>query len=252
VKNCGLGSPQDYQIGLTKVFFKAGKESIVEKKREEKISTIIVRIQAAAKGFLAQMQYKELEERSNAILMIQNNFRSYQKLSQWAWWTVISKSRPLIELWKEQEEKQRLQDAINDLKKQIEAENDKKKKLEEEKDTANNQITKLKVDLGTNKDKSNQLEDQINELKKKLNELAEKIDDTKIEKQNVISGKDNAKIEIKNASQKLKEKTEEMDGIKGNIGDSESAQRRLNEQIKQLITQKNTIRSKRKKISWRS
>jgi len=43
-----------------------------------------------------------------------------------------------------------------------------------------------------------------------------------------------------------------MDGIKGNIGDSESAQRRLNEQIKQLITQKNTIRSKRKKISWRS
>jgi len=104
-------------MGLTKVFFKAGIESKVEKKREEKISTIIVRIQAASRGYLAQQQYKLLEERSNAIIMIQNNFRSYQKLSQWPWWTVISKSRPLIELWKEQEEKQRLQDAINDLKK---------------------------------------------------------------------------------------------------------------------------------------
>jgi len=59
--------------------------------------------------------------------MIQNNYRTFQKLSTWPWWTVISKSRPLIELWKEQEEKQRIQDAINDLKKQIDTEVDKKK-----------------------------------------------------------------------------------------------------------------------------
>jgi len=100
------------------------------------------------------MNYKALEDRSNAIIMIQNNFRSYQKLSQWPWWTVISKSRPLIELWKEQEEKERLQKAINDLKKQIEDENEKKKKIETEKNDANNQIVKLKVDLDTNKQKN--------------------------------------------------------------------------------------------------
>jgi len=116
-KKCDLKTPDDYQLGLSKVFFKSGKEAIVEKRREEKISTIIVRIQAAARGYLAQLNYKILEDRYNAIVMIQNNYRSFQKLSSWPWWTVISKSRPLIELWKEQEEKQRLQDAINDLKK---------------------------------------------------------------------------------------------------------------------------------------
>jgi len=168
IKKVGLSSPEEYQMGLTKVFFKAGKESEVEKKREAKISTIIVRIQAAARGYLAQMNYKALEDRSNAIIMIQNNFRSYQKLSQWPWWTVISKSRPLIELWKEQEEKERLQKAINDLKKQIEDENEKKKKIETEKNDANNQIVKLKVDLDTNKQKTDSLEDQINDLKKKI------------------------------------------------------------------------------------
>jgi len=39
-----------------------------------------------------------------------------------------------------------------------------------------------------------------------------------------------------------------MDGIKGNIGDSESAQRRLNEQIKQLITQKIQLEAKEKRL----
>jgi len=43
-----------------------------------------------------------------------------------------------------------------------------------------------------------------------------------------------------------------MEGIKGNIGDSESAQRRLNEQIKQLTTQKIQLEAKEKKISWGS
>jgi myosin heavy chain 9/10/11/14 len=112
IKKVGLQNPDDYQIGVSKVFFKAGKEAAVEKKREEKISTIIVRIQAAARGYLAQQNYKNLEDRYNAIVMIQNNYRSFQKLSTWPWWNVISKARPLIELWKEQEEKQRLQDSI--------------------------------------------------------------------------------------------------------------------------------------------
>jgi len=79
----------------------------LKKKEKKKISTIIVRIQAASRGYLAQQQYKALEERSNAIIMIQNNFRSYQKLSQWPWWTVISKARPLIEIWKQEEEKKK-------------------------------------------------------------------------------------------------------------------------------------------------
>jgi len=80
---------------------------------------------------------------------------------------VISKSRPLIELWKEQEEKQRLQDAINDLKKQIDQENDKKKLIEVDKDNANNQILKLKADLDQNNiKKTNQLQDTIDDLKK--------------------------------------------------------------------------------------
>jgi len=81
-----------------------------------------------------------------------------------------------------------------------------------------------------------------------LDELGEKIDDTKIEKQNVLSNKDNAKIEVKKANERLKEKQEEMQSIQENIGDSESAQRRLNEQIKQLTTQKIQLEAKEKRL----
>jgi len=53
VKNCGLGSPQDYQIGLTKVFFKAGKESIVEKKKRRKNINNYCKNSSSSKRFLS-------------------------------------------------------------------------------------------------------------------------------------------------------------------------------------------------------
>jgi len=61
----------------------------------------------------------------------------------------------------------KLQDAIDDLKKQIDGEVDKKKKLDKDKEGANSQIMKLKADLDQNNQKTDQIQEQMDLLKKK-------------------------------------------------------------------------------------
>jgi len=50
----------------------------------------------------------------------------------------------------------------------------------------------------------------------------------------------------------LKKKQDEIQGLNDNLGDSDASQKRLNEQIKQLTTQKIQLEAKEKKINRRS
>jgi len=52
----------DYRLGHTKVFFKAGVLGMLEDMRDERLSKIISNFQARIRGYLIRKNYKKLQD----------------------------------------------------------------------------------------------------------------------------------------------------------------------------------------------
>ena len=72
--------PNDYRLGHTKVFFKAGVLGTLEDIRDERLSKIMSNFQARIRGYLIRKNYKKLQdqrlEQSAAIYIIRLDFSS--------------------------------------------------------------------------------------------------------------------------------------------------------------------------------
>jgi len=132
-KKSNLELKTEYMIGVSKVFLKAGVEAKLEVLRNVYVDKIIGTVQAVGRGYLGRNNYKKLQEQSNASRLIQDNWRAYLKLKAWAWWELFSRSRPMIEVWKKEEERKKQQKMLDDLKKQIKEEQESRSKIENEK-----------------------------------------------------------------------------------------------------------------------
>ena len=60
----------EYKIGNTKVFFKAGVLGMLEDMRDERLSKIVSLFQAWIRGYLMRKQYKKLQDQRYSIIGI--------------------------------------------------------------------------------------------------------------------------------------------------------------------------------------
>jgi len=105
IKKAGLVQKKEYFTGKTKVFFKVGVETKLERMRDAYVDKIIICVQAASKGYLARLEYKRLLEQVESIKIIQNNWRAFNQLKSWVWWDLLQSSRPQVEFWKQEQER---------------------------------------------------------------------------------------------------------------------------------------------------
>ncbi|NWT69245.1 MYH6 protein, partial [Prunella himalayana] len=85
-----------YKFGHTKVFFKAGLLGLLEEMRDERLSRIITRIQAQARGQLMRIEFKKILERRDSLLVIQWNIRAFMGVKNWPWMKLYFKIKPLL------------------------------------------------------------------------------------------------------------------------------------------------------------
>ncbi|GLD55085.1 myosin-6-like isoform X1 [Lates japonicus] len=70
---------EQYKLGHTKVFFKAGLLGVLEEMRDDRLALIITGIQARARGILARIEFQKIVERRDALLVIQWNVRAFME-----------------------------------------------------------------------------------------------------------------------------------------------------------------------------
>lgn len=87
-----------YRIGQSKIFFRAGVLAHLEEERDLKLSEIIIRFQAYARGMLARRNYQKRLQQLSAIRIIQRNCAAYLKLRNWQWWRLFTKVKPLLQV----------------------------------------------------------------------------------------------------------------------------------------------------------
>ena len=87
---------ENFKIGKTKVFFKAGILARLEDLRDEALTVIMVKLQSACRAYLARCGYRRLQKQQYAVFQVQNNVRSWLTLRSWPWYKLYQKVKPLL------------------------------------------------------------------------------------------------------------------------------------------------------------
>eukprot|EP00080_Pristionchus_pacificus_P015122 PDM75142.1 myo-5 [Pristionchus pacificus] len=185
--------PEEYQCGVTKVFFKAGVLAHLEELRDVALTEFVTKFQCAVRHYLAQSEYKMRMNSRVGILVVQRNVRAWCTLRTWPWFKLLGQE---LEEAHAKEERAR-------------------KELEAELARVSAEKSALALQLEAERDTSAEGEERSAKL------LALKSD---LEKQNEDLSEQIADMEDKNSTlQKQKKKAEsDNETLKKNVGELES------------------------------
>ncbi|XP_053594207.1 myosin heavy chain, muscle isoform X12 [Microplitis demolitor] len=132
-----------FRLGTTKVFFRAGVLGQMEELRDERLSKIVSWMQAYMRGYLARKDFKKLQEQRLALQVVQRNLRRYLKLRTWPWWKLWQKIKPLLNATRIEDELAELQERARVAQENFEREEKMRKELE----VLNSKLLSEKTDL---------------------------------------------------------------------------------------------------------
>ncbi|TIB06459.1 hypothetical protein E3P96_00437 [Wallemia ichthyophaga] len=109
-----------YRIGNSKIFFKSGVLAEMEERRDNILYDLFTSIQASSRGFITRRIIHKLRNKANAALIINRNAELSNNLSQWAWWRVFNKVRPLLTATRSEEEIRKREDQLQSMQRRLE------------------------------------------------------------------------------------------------------------------------------------
>merc|ERR1711934_1249286 len=87
---------EKYQLGHTKVFFRAGALAYLEELRDGIVLKLVRWIQGQCYGVIRRKVYNVKNDQRELMKVIQRNFRKFMSMREWGWFIIIQKTRPLI------------------------------------------------------------------------------------------------------------------------------------------------------------
>merc|ERR1711963_912170 len=151
-----IGFPAEkYQLGHTKVFFRAGALAGLEEERDGIVLKLVRWMQGQCYGWIKRAVYQKKYDQRELMKVCQRNFRKYMNLRNWGWFIIIQKTRGNIGQPNPEEELRQLEEKANatygvyleqvETKKRLEGEN---ANIEEEKIALIKQLESEQGNLG--------------------------------------------------------------------------------------------------------
>ncbi|VDL69878.1 unnamed protein product [Nippostrongylus brasiliensis] len=122
----------NFKVGNTKVFFRAGVVARIEELRDVALTKIIIKLQSAVRCYLAQRHCEQLRRQQEAYAIIQENVRQWTTLRLWTWYRLFTRLRPLLKGMKTNAEVEALERKVKELEESSKAEEEKRKNYENE------------------------------------------------------------------------------------------------------------------------
>uniref|UniRef100_A0A2K5X7S2 Myosin-6 n=1 Tax=Macaca fascicularis TaxID=9541 RepID=A0A2K5X7S2_MACFA len=173
-----------YKFGHTKVFFKAGLLGLLEEMRDERLSRIITRMQAQARGQLMRIEFKKIVERRDALLVIQWNIRAFMGVKNWPWMKLYFKIKPLLKSAETEKEMATMKEEFGRIKETLEKSEARRKELEEKMVSLLQEKNDLQLQVQAEQDNLNDAEERCDQLIKnkiqleaKVKEMNERLED---------------------------------------------------------------------------
>ncbi|XP_043470836.1 myosin heavy chain, muscle isoform X32 [Leptopilina heterotoma] len=194
---------EQYRMGRSKVFFRAGVLGQMEEFRDERLSKILSWMQAFMRGYLARKDYKKLQEQRLALQVVQRNLRRYLQLRTWPWWKLWMKVRPLLNATRIEDELAELQEKAKKFEESWIREEKMRKELEElntklldEKTTLLRQLDGDKGSLAEYQEKALKLGAQKADLESQLADITDRFTQEEEARNNLFQGKKKLEQEV--------------------------------------------------------
>lgn len=186
-----------FQIGRTKVFFKAGVLGELEEQRDLKLSEIATRIQAACLGLITRRKMLQRQSQDKLIRTIQRNSRIYIDIMQSRLWKVYHRRKELqYTFGAENADRKKIDDleqvlaVSQDQLKELSIENQNQQKIietqeaaleeqQQELDNVHKSCLSLEQERDDWAEKCRQLEQELQETRAKLAEAESELHVTK-------------------------------------------------------------------------
>ncbi|XP_045920302.1 myosin-6-like [Micropterus dolomieu] len=175
---------EQYKLGHTKVFFKAGLLGVLEEMRDDRLALIITGIQARSRGLLARIEFQKIVERRDSLLVIQWNVRAFMGVKNWPWMKMYFKIKPLLKSAETEKEMANMKEEFVKLKEAYAKSEARRKELEEKTVTLLQEKNDLQLQVQTEQDNLTDAEERCEGLIKckiqfeaKTKELTERLED---------------------------------------------------------------------------
>merc|ERR1712212_606768 len=173
----------EFRIGLTKVFFRAGIVGELEEMRDERLSKIIAQFQAYCKAHLERVEYKKKKDRIVGLAVLQRNIRKFFAIRNWPWWKLYLLVQPMLSVARAEEEMAEKEAALKEAMENAEANAKKLGDLEESAAALQVEKERLFADLKAQSEALSETEDKLaietsekQKLEFALNEAIEKLE----------------------------------------------------------------------------
>ncbi|KAI3415402.1 Myosin N-terminal SH3-like domain [Globodera pallida] len=219
VKQGDLG-PDQFKIGHTKVFFRAGVVAHIEDLRDTRLSQLVTGFQAMCRWHCAKLDVKRRHKQISAYRLIQSNIRAWLMLRTWSWFKLYSKVRPLCVKGKAQQELEKVQETLQAVQEGLQREQELTAKLEHEA----KQMAQERDEMHKELEKAGQLDSEVHQRLESLSSKKEALESESVQVNSRLASEESRAIEL----QKERKRTEaECDSLKKNITETDVGLRKL-------------------------
>lgn len=199
VNELNLG-PNEFRIGHTKIFFRAGVLASLEEMRDHKLSAMVIGLQAFCRGHIARKAFKFHVGDHQAVAIIQRNVRIYLKLRDWKWWKLYSRLKPNLKDFQDRQRAQDLKAQMADMEARLTAAEADKASLQDQVDSLKAELAMVREALELEQETVKEMEradllvqQQLQELSRDNEELEEQFGEELERSKRVL--KENARLE---------------------------------------------------------
>ncbi|CAJ0585620.1 unnamed protein product, partial [Mesorhabditis spiculigera] len=230
---------EQYRVGHTKVFFKAGVVAHIEDLRDEKLAEVIGLFQARIRFYFATADSDDRRRQLNGYVIVQKNIRTWSVLRTWDWYKLFGKIRPQLKSGKQAEEMARLSKEVKELEGQVAKSEAERKAAEEVYNKLHAEKQRLLEALeacagggAAVEAKLNKLNASKNELEKGLSDLNDKLSAQEERNSHLNKEKRKAEMEVENMKKAI-------DGVEASIQRTEEEKQAKDNQIRSLQDEMN-------------
>merc|ERR1711931_466778 len=205
---------EKYQLGHTKVFFRAGALAGLEEVRDGIVLKLVRWMQGQCYGYIKRKVYSIKYDQRELMKVCQRNFRKYQSLRSWGWIIIIQKTKPLIGQINLEDELRILEEKANASYGAYKEQLDTKKRLEEENVAAKEEIQALIKQIESEQGNLSQYTDRqasASAEKTRLEGVLQECGQQLIQMQNSRDGATSEKKQLEAENQVIKKDIEDLE-----------------------------------------
>ncbi|XP_033023087.1 myosin-16 [Lacerta agilis] len=226
----------EYKIGHTKVFFRAGILAKLEDMRDERLAKIMTMLQCRGRGFLMRIEFKKMLDRRLGLMLIQRNVRKFLQMRYWGWWKLYNKVKPLLNVARQEEEMKEKEEELRNAMSKTQELMDRVKELEEKTNTLSQEKNDLTIQLQAEQENLMDAEERLTQMMKSKMDLEGQISDMKERLEEEEGAAASLGANKRKLEGELTDLKRDLEGLETTLAKTEKEKQALDHRVRTLTT----------------